>query len=85
MLEGATVPWRCRRRVDSIGTPRTPSPGFIIPVPKEDTVVSTGSKIIGPASALALVCFFMPWVMVSCQLLRRPVLRLAMDPDLGRG
>lgn len=25
-----------------------------------------GNKIIGPASAIALICFFMPWVLVSC-------------------
>jgi len=25
-----------------------------------------GNRIIGPAAAIALVCFFLPWVLVSC-------------------
>lgn len=30
-------------------------------------MLSKGSKIIGPASAIALITFFMPWVLVSCE------------------
>jgi len=29
-------------------------------------MLSTGGKIIGPAAAIVIVCFFLPWVLVSC-------------------
>jgi hypothetical protein len=29
-------------------------------------MLSKGSKIIGPAATVALVCFFLPWILVSC-------------------
>jgi hypothetical protein len=29
--------------------------------------LSKGNKIVGPAAALVLLCFFMPWVLVSCE------------------
>jgi pSer/pThr/pTyr-binding forkhead associated (FHA) protein len=36
------------------------------PRPVEPTSLSSGSKLIGAAAAIAIICFFMPWVVVSC-------------------
>jgi hypothetical protein len=50
--------------------------------------LTKGNKIIGPAGIVALVCFFMPWVLVSCE--NQPVasftgMQLAAGGRVGSG
>lgn len=30
-------------------------------------MLSTGNKVVGPSASVALICFFLPWILVSCE------------------